>query len=114
MIGISIHSRNTLVCAWRHEIAALHHFTAMVTPDCDATPPTLTVTGTADPGETDGGTTALTCKTPATSPGAEPAYWTVASIPPILTVSGNKGDLVFDGVTLPVTPEGEVCPSPVA
>ena len=90
------------------------YFTAIVTPACDAIPPTLTVTGAADPGPTPCGTTAFTCNNPAISPGADPAYCTVAPIPPIVTVTGNTGAVVFDGVTLPVTPAGKVCPSPVA
>ena len=85
------------------------YLTAIVTPACDAIPPTLTVTGTAGPGPIPCGTTAFTCNNPA----ADPAYCTVAPMPPIVTVTGNDGALVFDGVTLPVTPAGKVCPSPV-
>src|SRR5580658_3238663 len=90
------------------------YFTAIVTPACDAIPPTLSVTGAADPGPAPSGTTAFTCSNPATSSGADPAYCTVASIPPMFAVTGNNGVLVFDCVTLPVTPAGEVWPSPVA
>src|ERR1019366_5544012 len=60
------------------------YFTAIVTPACEAIPPTLTVTGTADPSPIPCGTTAFTCINPATSPGADPAYCTVAPIPPIV------------------------------
>ena len=84
------------------------YLTAIVTPACDAMPPTLTATGTSDPGPTPCGTTAFTWNNPATSSGAEPAYCTDAPIPPILPVTGNNGALAFNWVTLPVTPAGEV------
>ena len=46
--------------------------TAIVTVFNPAVPPTLIVTGTAAPGVTLAGTSALICITPATSPGAAP------------------------------------------
>ena len=46
--------------------------TAIATVFNPAVPPTLIVTGTAAPGVTPAGTSALICITPATSPGAAP------------------------------------------
>jgi hypothetical protein len=60
------------------------YFTAIITPGWDVTPPMVSTTA-CGPDATEAGTTAFTCSTPATSPGAEPAYSTVAATPPMLT-----------------------------
>ena len=55
------------------------------------------MSGTAGPGEMPEGTTAFTCSSPATSPGAEPWYVTGASAPPIVTVTGSNAGQHGDG-----------------
>src|ERR1039458_6513064 len=57
----------------------------------------------------------FTCRTPATSPGAPPAYCTCAGNPPTVAVTGCViGSGAGEAPGLPSTPEGLVCPSPVA
>ena len=63
---------------------------AALVPDCDFTVPTVTTTGTVPVGEVAGMVT-LTCMTPDTRPGAEPAYCTTASTPPMVAVTGSSG-----------------------
>ena len=70
--------------------------------------------GTDEPATTDGGTMALIWNKPATEFPAEPAYCTTASWPPIVIFTAPSGTFKSVPVTLPVTPGGEVCPSPVA
>ena len=65
--------------------------TAIVTLDWLEALPTVIVTGTALPGWTPGGICTFTCITPATSPGAPPAYCGVTGIPPIVTETGKTG-----------------------
>ncbi len=71
---------------WLHAVGDLFfaYWTAMVTV-FEVSPPTVMVTGTALPGVTVVGTSALTSETP-TSPGANPEKITGASIPPIVAV----------------------------
>jgi DnaB-like helicase C terminal domain len=90
------------------------YLTAIVAPTCDCDPPMLRLIGTAEPVATPCGTTAFTCNSPAMEPGADPAYCGVPVIPPMVTVTGNSGIFTADPVTLPVTPAGDVWPSPVA
>ena len=92
----------------------LSYCTAMVTPFCDGTPPTDTLMGTDPPGDTDDGTTAFTWNSPATEAPAEPAYCTTASCPPMVTFTARTGVFRSVPITLPVTPCGDVSPSPVA
>src|SRR5262245_52245060 len=78
--------------------------------------PAVNITGTL-PEATLSGTTAFTCSTPETRPGASPAYSTFAVMPPIDTEMGATGRGKVGppaDVTEPVTPPGISCPSPVA
>src|SRR5690348_8371865 len=74
--------------------------------------PTTNETGTA-PEEASSGIRTFTWITPAVSPGAPPAYETIASRPAINTFTGSTG--FGNGATagFPSTPAGTVCPSPV-
>src|SRR5438105_2443691 len=87
--------------------------TAMVTPACDWAESTLSNTGTS-PAAVPAGMRTLTCKIPATIPGAAPAYSNVASWPPIRTLTGNRGAGRAGPVIAPSEPGGLVWPSPVA
>src|SRR5579872_2468305 len=66
------------------------------------------------------GTSTLTCKTPAVSPGADPAYktWGLCTKmppgPPKITVTDCTGLGIGTTAGLPSTPAGVVWPSPVA
>src|SRR4051812_9716917 len=60
----------------------------------------------------------LSCITPETKPGPSPAKLQFAGCPPTVTETSNSGPGVNGGVeetvvTLPVTPAGDVSPSPV-
>src|SRR5205814_905524 len=80
-------------------------------------PPIVTTTGWSPEGTF--GIVTFNCMTPDTKSGASPAKLQFAGCPPISTdtsssgagVSGPGGAATL--VTLPVTPAGEVCPSPV-
>src|SRR5580658_5312827 len=89
------------------------YFTAIVTPACDCVPPMVRVIGTTEPVATPCGTTAFTCNSPAIESGADPAYCGATAIPPIVTVFGKTGMFNPDPGTLPFTPAGDVCPSPI-
>src|SRR5689334_263932 len=75
--------------------------------------PTVSTIGCCPTG-VDPGTVTFTWKTPATSPGAAPAYWISALIPPIFTVTGAVGLGRTAPARLPLEPDGLVWPSPVA
>src|SRR5260370_35664141 len=62
---------------------------AALVPDWDFAVPTVTTTGTVPVGAVAGMVT-LTCMTPDTKPGAEPAYCTTASTPPTGAVTGTN------------------------
>src|ERR1700689_2067917 len=81
--------------------------------------PTVIASETAPDGVL-AGTSTFTCITPETNPGASPEKATVAGWSPISAVTGNKGFGIWlvvaqplEHVTAPVTPAGDVCPSPV-
>ena len=63
---------------------------------------TLRTIGTAGPVGALSGTTAFTWITPATSPGAGPAYCIEAVVPPIATLTGSVEPGAGAGVMLPV------------
>ena len=58
-------------------------------------PPTYTSTGTAGP-DAFAGTTTFHWETPITNPGAEPAYWTSAVLPPITADGVKIGDSTLE------------------
>src|ERR1019366_9438944 len=71
--------------------------------------------GTELPVGTACGICTFTCKTPATSPGAPPAYCTGADRPPTIAITGSAtGKGAGQSPGFPSTPSGFVCPSPVA
>jgi hypothetical protein len=67
------------------------YWTASVTPAWLDAVPMMSATGTAAPAGVPSGTRAFTCSTPATSPGAAPAYNTSAVTPPMVTETGSRG-----------------------
>src|ERR1035441_10609337 len=88
-----------------------NYFTATVV--CPALAvPTESESGTALPVGEPAGTFTLTCSTPAE---ISPANCTAPGTPPKVTDTAPSGAGQFaEGGSLPVTPAGEVCPSPVA
>src|SRR5215831_17541662 len=100
-----------LACARGPEARATY-CTKTVTPDWLGTPPTVITTGTWP--LTPAGTCTVTAITPATTPVTPPADCTAAVLPPIVTATGSAGRGGTGPATLPSTPAGVVCPSPVA
>src|SRR5262249_30003485 len=86
--------------------------TATVKPACVDASPIFTTTGWLPDG-TLGGITRFTCRTPATKPGAAPAYNTSAATPPAVAVTVLVGRGNGGAVTLPSSTLGLVLPSPV-
>src|ERR1035437_4591411 len=99
-------------------IAATDYWTttvAALAPDWVFTVPTVTTTGWVPMGAVSG-MIALTCMTPEIKLGAEPAYATTASTPPMVTVTVCCGTFRAEttaGITTPSAPCGLVWPSPV-
>src|ERR1700722_20103392 len=91
---------------WRMErsrpsLFSTSHFSQIMVCDWLGTSPTFRLIST-EPAFADAGTTALTCNTPATRPGALPAYFTCAGWPSIVTdvAATGIGIFVWD-VTVP-------------
>src|ERR1035441_9577203 len=90
--------------------AATYNWTC--TPNTPGAVPTVSCRGTVP--VTPAGICRSTCNTPATKPGAAPAYRIWAACPPICAETGASGLGYTELLTPPSTPAGLVCPSPVA